>query len=122
MKLPENLPEVFHWTKDIIFCDKTSSTVKVSKVITRYLEYIDELYKLVEDQVDASKVDKVQLDKIRVKYKKYKQETIAEIKAIYYISLDEVVHSIYENANFSSETIKNLIREGELKANEICVR
>jgi NTE family protein len=94
----------------------------VSKVITRYLEYIDELYKLVEDHVDASKVDKVQLDKIRVKYKKYKQETIAEIKAIYYISRDEVVHSNYENTNFSSETIKNLIREGELKANENCVR
>ena len=122
MKLPENLSEVFHRTRDIIFCDKTLSTVKVSKVITRYLEYIDELYKLVEDHVDASKVDKVQLDKIRVKYKKYKQETGAEIKAIYYISRDEVVHSIYENANFSPEAIKNLIKEGELKANEICGR
>jgi NTE family protein len=40
MNLPENLSEVLHRTRDIIFCDKTLSTVKMSKVITRYLEYI----------------------------------------------------------------------------------
>jgi NTE family protein len=118
MNLPENLSEVLHRTRDIIFCDKTLSTVKMSKVITRCLEYIDELYHLIENHVDLSKVDKVQLDKIRVKYKRYKQETGAEIKALYYISRDEVVHSIYENANFSPEAIKNSIREGELNANK----
>jgi NTE family protein len=118
--LPENLPEVYHRTRDIIFCDKTLSTVKMSKVITRYLRYIDELYQIIENHVDLSKVDKVQLDKIRVKYKKYKQETGAEIKGAYYISRDELVHSIYENADFSPEAIKNSIMEGELKANEIC--
>jgi NTE family protein len=65
MNLPENLSEVLHRTRDTIFCDKTLSTVKMSKVITRYLEYIDELYQLIENYVDLSKVDKVQLDKIR---------------------------------------------------------
>ena len=63
-----------------MFCDKTLNTVTMSKVITRYLRYIDELYKMIDDSVDITKVDKDQLEKIRRKYKKYKQDTGAEIK------------------------------------------
>ena len=113
--LPENLAEVNHRTRDIIFCDKTLSTVQMSKVITRYLSYIDELYQLVETSVDLNKVDKTQLEKIRRKYKKYKQDTGAEIKGVYYISRDEPVHSIYENADFSPKAIRASIKEGEQK-------
>lgn len=117
--LPENLPEVYHRTRDIIFCDKTLSTVQMSKVITRYLRYIDELYQMIENNVDVTKVDKGQLEKIRRKYKKYKQDTGAEIKGIYYISRDEPVHSIYENADFSPKAIQDSIKEGELKTNKM---
>jgi len=113
--LPENLAEVYHRARDIIFCDKTLSTVAMSKVITRYLRYIDELYQMIEDYVDMTKVDKGQLEKIRRKYKKYKQDTGAEIKGVYYISRDEPVHSIYENADFSPKAIKESIKEGEQK-------
>jgi NTE family protein len=117
--LPDNMAEVYHRTRDIIFSDKTMSTVTISKVITRYLRYIDELYQMVEDHVDMTKVDKAQLEKVRRKYKKYKQDTGAEIKGVYYISRDEPVHSIYENADFSPKAIKDSIREGELKTNKI---
>jgi len=117
--LPDNLAEVYHRTRDIIFCDKTVSTVAISKVITRYLRYIDELYQMVEDHVDMTKVDKDQLEKVRRKYKKYKQDTGAEIKGVYYISRDEPVHSIYENADFSPKAIRDSIREGELKTTQI---
>ena len=41
--LAEHLPEV-HRTRDIMFCDKTLNTFTMSKVITRYLRFIDELY------------------------------------------------------------------------------
>lgn len=117
--LPDNMAEVYHRTRDIIFSDKTLSTVTISKVITRYLRYIDELYQMIEDYVDMTKVDKAQLEKVRRKYKKYKQDTGAEIKGVYYISRDEPVHSIYENADFSPKAIKDSIREGELKTNKI---
>ena len=117
--LPDNLAEVYHRARDIMFCDKTLSTVAMSKVITRYLRYIDELYKMIEDNVDTTKVDKSQLEKIRRKYKKYKRDTGAEIKSVHYISRDEPVHSIYENADFSPKTIQDSIREGELKTNRI---
>ncbi len=117
--LPENLPEVYHRTRDIIFCDKTLNTITMSKVITRYLRYIDELYQMIDNCVDMTKVEKEQLEKIRRKYKRYKQDTGAEIKDVYYISRDEPVHSIYENADFSPKVIKDSIREGELKTNQI---
>ena len=118
-KLPQNLAEVYHRTRDIIFCDKTLTTVTMSKVITRYLRYIDELYKMIEDHVDSTKVDSKQLEKIHLKYKKYKQETGAEIKGVYYISREEPVHSIYENADFSPQAIKDSIKEGEVKTNQV---
>ena len=117
--LPENLPEVHHRTRDIIFCDKTLSTVQMSKVITRYLRYIDELYQVIESSVDLSKVDRKQLEMIRKKYKRYKEETGAEIKGVYYISREESGHSIYENADFSPRSIKASIKDGERKTEEV---
>jgi NTE family protein len=117
--LPGNLAEVYHRTRDIIFCDKTLSTVAISKVITKYLRYINELYQMIEDSIDMAKVDKGELERIRRKYKKYKKDTGAEIKGVHYISRDEPVHSFYENADFSPKAIKNSIKQGELKTTQI---
>jgi NTE family protein len=117
--LPENLPEVYHRARDIMFCDKSEHNVTMSKVITRYLQYIEELYQIVEDHADHKKLDKGQLKRIRYKYKKYKEEHGAEIKKIFYISREEHFPHIYENADFSPETIRNLIQEGEMKTNQV---
>jgi NTE family protein len=113
--LPKNLPEVYHRARDIIFSDKTEHSVTMSKVITRYLDYIEELYQLIENHVDLKKVDPKQLKRIRKKYKKYKQERGAEIKDIVYITRDEPFPHMFENADFSAETIKNSIEEGKMK-------
>jgi NTE family protein len=113
--LPKNLPEVYHRARDIMFSDKTVYNVRMSKVITLYLRYIEELYQLIETHTDLTKVDPKQLKRIRKKYKKYKQERGAEIKDIFYITRDEPFPHMYENADFSPETIKNSIREGEMK-------
>lgn len=113
--LPKNLPEVYHRARDIIFSDKTEHSVTMSKVITLYLRYIEELYQLIESNMDLTKVDPKQLKRIRKKYKKYKQERGAEIKDIFYITRDEPFPHMYENADFSPETIKNSIKEGEIK-------
>ena len=113
--LPKNLPEVYHRARDIMFSDKTEYNVRMSKVITQYLRYIEELYQLIETHMDLTKVDPKQLKRIRRKYKKYKQERGAEIKDIFYITRDEPFPHMYENADFSPETIKNSIKEGEKK-------
>jgi NTE family protein len=117
--LPKNLPEVYHRARDIMFSDKTEHNITMSKVITRYLDYIEELYQLLEDNVDRINIDKQQLKKIRRKYKIYKQERGAEIKDIFYITRDEPFPHMYENADFSPKIIKDSIREGEMKTNEI---
>jgi NTE family protein len=117
--LPKNLPEVYHRARDIMFSDKTEHNITMSKVITRYLDYIEELYQILEDNVDRINIDKQQLKKIRRKYKRYKQERGAEINDIFYITRDEPFPHMYENADFSPKIIKNSIREGEMKANEI---
>jgi NTE family protein len=113
--LPKNLPEVYHRARDIIFSDKTKHNVTMSRVITRYLEYIEELYGLLENTIDRINVDKQQLKRIRRRYKKYKQEHGAEIKNVVYITRDEPFPHMYENGDFSPETIKSSIREGEMK-------
>jgi NTE family protein len=117
--LPANLPEVYHRARDIMFCDKTEHNVRMSKVITRYLQYIEELYQIVEKHADHKKLDKEQLKRIRNKYKKYKKERGAEIKQIFYISREEHFPHFYENADFSPEAIRTSIEEGEMKTDQV---
>jgi NTE family protein len=121
-KLPDNLLEVEHRTRDIMFCDKTLHNVQMSKAITYYLRFIDELYHMIEDHFDfekEKKEDKEKFEKIRAKYKKISQEHGAEIKNVYYISRDEPFPNLYENADFSIDTIKASIKEGESKTKQI---
>jgi NTE family protein len=120
--LPKNLPEVYHRARDIMFSDKTEHSVTMSKVITMYLKYIDELYDLIENHIDLSKVDQEQLKKIRRKYKKIKHERGAEIKDLIYITRDESFPHMYENADFSPQTIKESIKMGEMKMLEVLNR
>jgi NTE family protein len=117
--LPQNLSEVFHRARDIIFSDKTSHNVKMSKVITQYLSYIEELYNIFQENVDLAKLDKEVVNKIEKKYKKIKEDHGSEIKSIHYITREEKHPHIYENADFSVKTIKESINDGELKTNEI---
>jgi NTE family protein len=83
------------------------------------LDYIEELYQIVENNIDKLNIDEKQFNRIRQRYKIYKQEHGAEIKEIYYVKRDEPFPHMSENADFSPEIIKNLIKEGEEKTNEI---
>jgi NTE family protein len=117
--LPQNLSEVFHRARDIIFSDKTLHNVKMAKVITQYLRYIEELYNIFQEHVDLAKLDKEIVNKIERKYKKIKEDHGSEIKSIHYITREEKHPHMYENADFSVNTIKESINDGELKTNEI---
>jgi NTE family protein len=113
------MPEVYHRARDIMFSDKTEHNVQMSKVISRYLDYIEELYQIVENNADKIHIDEKQLKRIRQKYKIYKQEHGAEIKEIYHVKREEPYPHMYENADFSPKVIKNSIREGEEKTDQI---
>jgi ABC-type Zn uptake system ZnuABC Zn-binding protein ZnuA len=81
-------------------------------VITRHLEYIEELYKIAENGVDPSKVDSQKLDKIQSKYQKKmkKKKHGTEIKKKAYITREECFHYLYENTDFMPIGIENLIK------------
>jgi NTE family protein len=118
-KLPDNLGEVYHRTRDIIFSDKSQQSIKMAKVITRYLKYIEELYQIIDKNIDPARIDKKQLEKIHHTYTKMKRERGAEIKNILRIIRDEPSPRFYENTDFSVKAIKNSIKEGESKTNQI---
>ena len=118
--LPDNLLEVQHRARDIMFSDKTIHNVQMSKAITYYLRLIDDLYKMLEDHFNSEKKeDKEKFEKIRARYKKVSEEHGAEIKRVYYITRSEPFPSLYENADFSVDTVKASIKDGQLKTNQI---
>lgn len=118
-RLPANLLEVEHRVRDIMFCDKTLHNKRIAKAITYYLRFIDELYHVIENRVNLENAqDKEQFEKIKAKYKKI-SERGAQVKDLYYISRDEPFPDLYENADFSTDTIKASIRDGELKAKQM---
>ena len=119
-RLPDNLSEVEHRIRDIMFSDKTLHNKKLAKAITYYLRFIDELYHVIENRFDLENAqDKEQFEKIKAKYRKISEEHGAQIKGLYYISRDEPFPDLYENADFSIDTIKASIRDGELKTKQI---
>ena len=74
---------------------------------------------MLENHFDSNeKEDKEKFEKIRARYKKVLEEHGAEIKGVYYITRSEPFPSLYENADFSVDTIKASIRDGELKTNQ----
>src|SRR5215213_7941814 len=118
--LPDNLQEVQHRARDIMFSDKTLHSVQMSKAITYYLRLINDLYKMLEDQFSSEKKEEIEkFEKIRARYKKVSEEHGAEIKRVHYITRSEPFPSLYENADFSVDTIKASIKDGELKTNQI---
>ena len=118
-KLPDNLSEVYHRARDIMFCNKTQRQIRMAKVVTRYLKYIEELYQIIDKNIDPAKIDKKQLEKIRHTYTKMKRERGAEIKNIIHITRDEPFSYYYEDTDFSLETIRHSIKQGESKTSQI---
>ena len=117
-KLPDNLGEVYHRARDIMFSDK-SQQIKMSKVITRYLRYIEELYQIIDKNIDPARIDKKRVEKIRHTYIKMKRERGAEIREIIHVTRDEAFPHFYENTDFSLETIRSSIKDGESKTYKI---
>jgi len=118
--LPDNLLEVQHRARDIMFSDKTLHSIQMSKAITYYLRLINDLYEMLEDQFSSKKKEEIEkFEKIRARYKKVSEQHGAEIKRVHYITRSEPFPSLYENADFSVDTIKDSIKDGELKTNQI---
>ncbi len=86
------LHEVYHKTRDIVFCGKSKDSIKMSRVISRYLKHIEKLLQIIGNSLDVSKVDKQRLESIRRTNKKMKHELGAEIKHIFHITREECMY------------------------------
>jgi NTE family protein len=117
--LPSNMSEVQSRAKDIMFTDKDNSLKKMSKLITRHINLIETLYDIFKEY-DHSKIDKDIIDYIEKEHKLLVEKFGAKILKIKRISREnnETPHSL-QNADFSINTIKELIIQGENKTLDI---
>lgn len=115
-ELPRNIFEVWHRARDIMQTDKTYHNVRMSRIITRYLGLLKDMHDLVMHLHDNDQLDermKERVKKIEREYHKLAQERGAVIKQIIRIERKEESHFLFEDADFSAPTIKQLIKQGE---------
>ena len=117
-KLPANMSEVMSRSKDLMFSDKTKSLQKMSRLITRHVNLIETLYDIFQDS-DQSKIDKDKIDYINKEHSLLVDRYGAKILKLNRITkvVPETQYPL-QNADFSVDTIKELIRQGEKKAVE----
>ncbi len=115
-KLPADMSEVMSRSKDIMFSDKTKSLGKMSRLITRHVNLIETLYDIFLDS-DQSKIDKDKINYINKEHLSLVEKHGAKILKINRITrnIPETPYPL-QNADFSVDTIKELIRQGETKA------
>lgn len=114
--LPSDMTEVQSRIKDILYCDKSESLSQISKLITRQLGLIENMY----SELNFSKIDSKKLEYIKKEYQQLVNNYGAKILNLTRISRG-TTESPYplQNADFSIHTVKTLIKEGESKAMEI---
>ena len=116
--LPSNMAEVESRAKDIIFCDKNMDNIKMSKLVTRHIHLIENLYEVFE-KFDQSKLDPEVVKKIKTEYSTLIDNYGAEIRSVTRVIRSEIESpSVLQNADFSPKTIKELISQGERKTME----
>jgi len=121
-KLPENMSEVWHRARDIMYTDKTEHNVRMSKAFSRYLELLKEMHDIIMHFNDTGKIDesmKKRIKKLEPEYHKLAMQRGAIIKEIIRIERKEEKHFLFEDADFSLATIKQLIKRGEEDAENV---
>lgn len=107
------MTEVQSRAKDIMFCDKTSSLIKLAKLINKQVDLIEKLYVALH-QCEHSELTKDQMAEIEKSYELLVRKYGAKI-----LSVTRIVRKSpkrpysQQNADFSVDTIKQIINEGE---------
>ncbi len=115
-RLPANMTEAQSRAKDIMFCDKTSSLIKLSKLITKQVDLIEILYQALHE-CEHSHLTKEQMAQIEKGYELLVRKFGSKI-----LSVTRIVRKnpkrpySQQNADFSVDTIKQIIAEGETNA------
>jgi hypothetical protein len=110
------MTEVQSRAKDIMFTDKDKSLRKMSRLLTKHITLIETLYNVFKE-CDNSKLDKDIINYIEKEHKILVEKFGAKILKFKRISREnnDTPYPL-QNADFSVDTIKKLIIQGENKA------
>jgi NTE family protein len=111
-ELPQNMLDVWHRARDIMHTDKTDNSVKMSKVVSKYLLLLKEMHDILSN-VELSGQLKERFHRSEREYHKLADERGSIIEKIVKIERSEDLHFLFEDADFSLATIKKLIKQGE---------
>jgi NTE family protein len=114
-ELPRTISEAWHRARDIMHTDKTDQAVLMSKIISRYLLVIKKMHDILQS-VPLDENSKKKLEEIEPEYHKLACQRGTIIKEIVKVERKEESHYLFEDADFSINTIKKLIRNGEQDA------
>ncbi|MDQ3851457.1 MAG: patatin-like phospholipase family protein [Thermoproteota archaeon] len=116
--LPSNLMEVVDRTRDIIFSDKTKSSLRLAKFITRQINLIEELYDVFETS-EHSKLNPQKIRFIKEEYDAIVNNHGAEVLEVSRIARERISSPhLLKNADFSPQQIRELIEQGERKTQD----
>lgn len=112
-RLPGNMIEVESRAKDIMFSDKTASVIKMSKLMNKQINLIENLYDALH-QCNHSHISKDLIASIEKNYDLLVRKHGAKILTVSRVvrKNPEKPYSL-QNADFSPETIRHMIDEGE---------
>lgn len=111
-ELPKSMLDSWHRARDIMHTDKTDHNIRMSKVISRYLILLKEMHDIICN-VQLDDKMKAWFRELEKEYHKLADERGTIIQSITRIERSEDVHSLFEDADFSINTIKKLIWQGE---------
>jgi NTE family protein len=111
-ELPENMFDAWHRARDIMHTDKTDHSVRMSKVISKYLLLLREMHDIISNAQLDKELHK-RFTKIEPEYHKLADARGAIIEEITKIERSEDAPFLFEDADFSITTIKKLIKQGE---------
>jgi NTE family protein len=116
-KLPSNMLESWHRARDIVHTDKTLHNIKMSSIISRYIRLLEGMHEIIIKSSDKKTVSKFK-ELSEDEYDKLVQQRGAIIRDVVRIERSEDTHFLFEDADFSFDTIKHLIKQGERDAEE----
>ncbi len=127
-ELPHTMFDAWHRARDIIHTDRTDSNIKTSVIMSNHLSILRNMYdllikyvSLVESQETITNKEALRMcfDKISNRYKELSKQRGAIIHKIVRIERTEKIHYLFEDADFSLETICKLIKQGENDAEKV---
>lgn len=130
-EIPNDMLEAWHRARDIMYTDRTDSNVRTSKIVSRYLSLLKDMHEFVTSSIQSNnnsgvnndnKLSKEKFTKIEEEYDKLAHQRGAIIREIVRIERAEESRSLFEDADFSDETIKKSIMQGERDAEKALVK